>query len=118
MHRTKGGCMPPSGERGETHRIIVAELASVIEHVRKSLRRIEQVVASEADIGEPVADNVIVLDDVTPLYARADAVLRECHADLRLALRLLHGPNASRDMTSGNPGGEAFSMPAHWPVSA
>ena len=110
MHRTKGGGTPPhSDDRDEMHRVILAELASVLERVRMSLTRIEQAVACEAASEEPVADNVIVLDDVTPGYAQAEAVLRECDAGLRLALRLL---------TSDDTAGKAGLTPAHWSISA
>lgn len=113
VQNTKGSGMPTQARgRDERHREIVADLASVIEHVRKSLRLIEQAVASEAAIEEPVADNVIVLDDVTPRYARADAALRECDAGLSLALCLLQG-----SVTSGDTG-EGRLAAAHWPISA
>src|SRR5689334_8902441 len=114
MQKIVGGGMPTqSGGRDDRHGAIVADLASVIGHVRKSLRLIEQAVASEAAIEEAVADNVIVLDDVTPGYARADAVLRECDAGLSLALRLLQRP-----MTSVDTSGDGGLPPAHWPISA
>jgi hypothetical protein len=110
MQNIKVAGMPmQSGDRDQMHRAIVADLASVIEHVRKSLGLIEQAVASEAAVEEAVADNVIVLDDVTPGYARADAVLRECDAGLSLALRLLLGSVSS---------GEGGLPQAHWPISA
>jgi hypothetical protein len=110
MQNTKGGGMPmPSGTRDEMHRAIVADLASVVVHVRKSLNLIEQAIASEAAIEEAVADNVIVLDDITPGYARADAALRQCDAGLSLALRLLQG-----SVTTG----EAGLPQARWPISA
>ena len=45
MQKAKGDGMPmQSGERNEMLRVIVADLASVIEHVRKSQRLIEQAV--------------------------------------------------------------------------
>src|SRR5215471_2030328 len=98
MQNTMGGSVPtPSADRDEMHRAIVADLASVVEHVRKSLSLIERAVASEAAVEDAVADNMIVLDDVTPGYARADAVLRECDASLSLALRLLRGQATSGD---------------------
>jgi hypothetical protein len=114
MQNTKGGGMPkPSGNRDDMHSAIVADLASVIAHVRKSLSLIEQAVASEAAVEEAVADNIIVLDDITPGYARANAVLRECDAGLSLAVRLLQGSAASGD--TAYDGG----LPqAHWPISA
>ncbi len=98
MQKIRGGGMPTrSGGWEEMHGAIVAHLASVVEHIRKSLRLIEQAVTREAAVEDAVADNVIVLDDVTPGYARADALLRECDAGLSLALRLLQGPMTSVD---------------------
>ena len=115
MQKTKSGRVPTqSGGRDETHRAVVADLASVIDHVRSSVSLIEQAVASASGAEDAVADNVIVLDDVTPGYARVDVVaLRECDARLSLALRLLLGP-ASLGDTAGDGGLPA----AHWPISA
>jgi hypothetical protein len=113
MQKTKGGMPMQSGGREKTHRAIVADLASVIDHVRRSVSLIEQAVASESGAEDAVADNVIVLDDVTPGYAGVDAALRECDARLSLALRLLQGP-----MRSGDTAGDGGLPAAHWPISA
>lgn len=114
MQDIKGGGMPVhSGDRDETYRAVVAELASVIEHVRKSVRLIESALASEAAAEESAADNVIVLDDVTPGYARVNTALRECDASLSVAFRLLQGPD-----TAAKSAGEDGLPPARWPVSA
>ena len=118
MQDMKGGGMPvPSGNRDDTYRTVVSDLESVVEHVRKSLTLIESAIASEAVVDEIDADNVIVLDDVTPGYARADAVLRECNAGLSLALRLLQGPLMSAD-GSVEVAAEAHRAPAPWSISA
>ena len=96
MQNTEGSGLPTiSGDRDETHRAVVAELASVIEHIRKSRRLIESAIAGEAAAEEATADNVIVLDDVTPGYERVDAALRQCEAGLNVTLRLLQGPARS-----------------------
>ena len=58
---------------------------------------IESAIASDDDAEDAAADNIIVLDDVTPGYERVDAALRECDAGLSVALRLLQGPMASGD---------------------
>lgn len=118
MQDKMGGGMPaPSGDRDDTYRAVVSDLESVIEHVRKSLRLIESAIASEAAVDEIDADNVIVLDDVTPGYARADAALRECNAGLSLALRLLQGPLTSGD-GSVEFAAEAGQPSTPWPISA
>ena len=93
MQNTEGSGLPTmSGDRDETHRAVVAELASVIEHIRNSRRLIELAIAGEAAAEEATADNVIILDDVTPGYERVDAALRQCEAGLNVTLRLLQGP--------------------------
>jgi hypothetical protein len=74
------------------YRTVVSELASVIDRIRKSLGLIESAIASDAACDDAAADNVIVLDDVTPCYKRVDAALRDCDAGLSVALRLLRGP--------------------------
>src|SRR5262245_24979475 len=112
-----GGLPAPSGERDEMYRAVVSDLVSVIEHVRNSLGLIEGAIASEVAAEEAVADNVIVLDDVTPGYARADAVLRECDAGLSVALHLLQGPVTSGDGRLELANGAGLA-PAHWPISA
>jgi hypothetical protein len=96
MQNIEGGGLPAmSGDRDETHRAVVAELASVIEHIRKSRQLIDSAIAGEAAAEEATADNVIVLDDVTPGYERVDAALRQCEAGLNVSLRLLQGPARS-----------------------
>ena len=90
MQQAKGGGVQPGAAgRDQKYRTVVSDLASVIEQVRSSLRLIEAEIASETPCVEPAADNVFVLDDVTPGYARACAVLRECDAGLSAALHLL-----------------------------
>ena len=90
MQNIKAGGLPArSGDRDEMYRTVVSDLASVIEQVRSSLRLIESEIASETPSVESAADNVFVLDDVTPGYTRACAVLRECDAGLSAALHLL-----------------------------
>jgi hypothetical protein len=97
MQQAKGGVIQPgSASRDHKYRTVVSDLASVIEQVRNSLRLIESEIASEAPYVESAADNVFVLDDVTPGYTRAWAVLRECDAGLSAALHLLQ--------ESGTPG--------------
>lgn len=118
MQDTKGGGMPaPSGDRDEMYRAVVSELASVIAHVRKSLKLIELAITSGAGVEETAADNVIVLDDVTPGYQRVDAALRECDTGLNVALRLLQGPVKSGD-AAGKSAQEGGPTPARRPIFA
>lgn|SRR5689334_2951892 len=117
MQKTKGaGAQPGPAGRNETHRIVVSDLASVIDQVRKSLRLIESEIASGTAPEEAVADDIVVLDDVTPGYTRAYGVLRECDTGLSVALHLLR--------ESMTPGERMFEFcegglpPAHLPVPA
>ncbi len=88
MQKTRGGGrQPESADRNERHRMVVTDLASVIGRVRKSLELIESEIAGETHAEE--AADIIVLDDVTPGYSRAQAALRDCEAGLRAALHLL-----------------------------
>jgi len=115
MQNIKGGGTPVrAGDRDKMYRAVVAELASVIEHVRKSRKLIESAIASDAAAEDGAADNVIVLDDVTPGYERVDAALRECDTGLSVALRLLQGPEVSGNAAAAGGG----LPPTRLPISA
>jgi len=76
----------------DAYRAVVSDLVSLIEHVRSSLRLIERAIACDASVaGQESSANVIVLDDVSPRYMKAAAVLQACDADLGDALRSLTG---------------------------
>jgi hypothetical protein len=76
--------------RNDGYRSIVSDLISLIEHVQASTQLIESAIAREASLGNhEVAANVIVLDDVTPRYAKANAALSACSARLGIALHFL-----------------------------
>ena len=63
---------------------------SLIEHIQASMKLVETAVASEALAdNEEIDANVVVLDDVTPRYVRANAALAACNADLGAALQAL-----------------------------
>jgi hypothetical protein len=73
---------------------VVSDLVSLIEHVQKSLRLIEQTIARETSPemtpGSPESStNIIVLDDISPRYIKADAALHACDVNLGIALRSL-----------------------------
>jgi hypothetical protein len=117
MQKTKGaGTQPASAGRNDRHRMVVSDLASLIDQVRKSLRLIESEIASGTTPEEAIADDIVVLDDVTPGYRWAYGVLRECDAGLSVALHLLRESMA--------PGERMYEFyegglpPAHLPVSA
>jgi hypothetical protein len=72
----------------QTYRSVVSDLMSLIEHVQMAIRQVEQVLAREDSLID-VQDDVVVLDDVTPGYVRADAALNACSAKLDAALHVL-----------------------------
>jgi hypothetical protein len=103
-----GGTIVQSEGRNESYHLIVSELASLIEHVQAGMRLLESAIASEAaPDGQEVAADVIVLDDVTPRYARVSAALSSCNAGLGVALHVLqdtrtakHGTDERRNRSS------------------
>ena len=69
---------------------IVRDLITPIEHVQGSIAAIEAEIAREQLCSNPEnAANVIVLDDVTPRYAKASVALNVCRAGLGTALHVL-----------------------------
>jgi hypothetical protein len=81
------GVTAQSDDRDDIYRAVVANLASLIEHIQTSLTMLEAAVAREATVAvQELAANVVVLDDVTPLYLKADVALKACDAGLGVAL--------------------------------
>ena len=83
---------------------IVHDLITLIEHVQGSIAAIEAEIAREQFCSNPDnAANVIVLDDVTPRYAKASAALNVCRASLSTALHVLADSKGSarRSMRQG-----------------
>ncbi|HVX76186.1 MAG TPA: hypothetical protein VHB49_08670 [Bradyrhizobium sp.] len=79
-----------SDNRNETCGSIVANLATLIEHLNASSRALELAIASEAaHDGLDGPEDIVVLDDVTPCYLSANAALNACNAWLVVALRTL-----------------------------
>jgi len=84
------GTVAPSCERRDGDQAIVSDLVSLIERVEASVRLIEAAIAKETCFGDQeTAGNVVVLDDVTPRYVRANAALNSSEANLGAALRFL-----------------------------
>lgn len=106
MQNTTGGSAPlrPS-DRDDGDRSIASNLASLIEQVQANLTLIESAITGESVPDYQEAANVIVLDDVTPRYAKAHAVLSTCSANLGLAVHLLLDSKISRHGTDACAGG-------------
>jgi len=97
----------PDGQN-DSYRSVVSDLVGLIEHVQASLRLIEQTMVPETSLGSPEnAGNVVVLDDVSPRYAKAAAALKACDINLGVALHVL--------LDSRTPGASAYAeiAPAH-----
>src|SRR3954452_21021702 len=81
-------------DQNATYRAVVSDLVSLVEHVQKSLRLIEQTIARETSLetspemspGRESSTNIIVLDDISPRYIKADAALQACDVNLGIAL--------------------------------
>jgi hypothetical protein len=90
MHNPAGGKTPTPPDGNASDRAIVFDLVSLIEGVRASTKMIEAAIAREASFGnQEIAANVVVLDDVTPRYLRANAALNSSEANLAAALQFL-----------------------------
>ena|ERR1700748_2287388 len=79
---------------------IVSELAALLDHVQVSMKAIEIAIAREASSGSPeYVDDVFLLDDVTPRYARAGSALEACNTSLEAALQFLREAETSAPLT-------------------
>ena len=77
-------------DQNATYRAVISDLVSLVDHVQKSLRLIEQTIARETSPettpGSPESStNIIVLDDVSPRYMKAAAALQACDVNLGIA---------------------------------
>jgi hypothetical protein len=78
------------------YRSVVVDLVTLAERIQASMRLLERATSGALPRGNPdVHDNVFVLDDVTPCYARASAALRACQVGLGEALHLMQGTPGS-----------------------
>ena len=97
-----GGTSARFDVRNDSYRSIVSDLVSLVERVRESVKLIELAVADETPAGnQELAANIIVLDDVTPRYAKAYAELAASNAGLGMALHLLMDSRTSRHGADG-----------------
>jgi hypothetical protein len=91
--------------RDDSYRAIVSDLTSLIEQVRNCTKRVELAIASEALPGDQdVAAKFVMLDDVTPRYARTTTALNTCNAGLTMALHFLRDTGTSEPGMDGSAG--------------
>ena len=83
-------------DRNDNYNSVVSDLVSLIEHMQASMKMLEGAIARELPLGgQEAAGNVIVLDDITPCYVKANAALHACNAGLGVALHFLAGAEPS-----------------------
>jgi hypothetical protein len=86
-----------SDNRNDCYSSIVSNLGSLVEQVRANMKLIESAIANGASLGnQEAAASIIVLDDVTPRYVRANAALNACNVSLGIALDLLRDVRTSK----------------------
>jgi hypothetical protein len=78
----------PPEDQDEGYYMVVSDLVSLIDHVQASIKLLEAAKAEKTH-GDPEWMDVVVLDDVTPLYAQAGVALDACNASLSAALQFL-----------------------------
>ena len=97
-----GGLPAPSEALNNSFDSIVSNLACLIQHIQASIELIETAIDQESRAGDQeIGADVVVLDDITPRYAKATAALSACNASLGVALQFLpdtktSGPRADR----------------------
>jgi hypothetical protein len=85
-----------SSRQSDNHLSVVTDLASLIERIQASIQMLEPGIARALPPGElETYDDVVVLDDVTPRYVRANTALDACRARLGVALHCLLDTEAS-----------------------
>ena len=82
-----GGGSVQSDDRRDTLNSIASDLLSLISYVQTSVKLVETAIAGELAPGIQEPTNIIVLDDITPRYLTAHALLNTCDEGLGAALR-------------------------------
>ena len=83
-----GDAAVPFENRNDGLYLIVSDLVSLVDHVQASIRLIETATSQDC-AGNQEFVEIVMLDDVTPLYALAGAALGACNTSLRAVLRFL-----------------------------
>jgi len=78
------------GDHDESFGSVVSDLICLIGHVQASIKLIEAAIVRETSLGnQDSTTDIVVLDDVTPCYAKANAALIACNVSLSAALQSL-----------------------------
>jgi|SRR5664279_4802587 hypothetical protein len=92
------GVSAPSDGTNDSYHAVVSDLLSLIAHVQSSINLMESAMVSEPS-RDNQETNIVVLDDVTPRYAKANAALNAASAGLRVALHFLQDARPSKHET-------------------
>jgi hypothetical protein len=108
MQNSAEGGLPAASEGlDDSFASIVSNLVSLIQHIQASIELIETAIDQEQHAGDQeIGADIVVLDDVTPRYARATAALSTCNASVGVALQFLletktAGSQADRTLDRG-----------------
>lgn len=103
MQNSTDSGLPASSEgRNDSFASIVSNLVSLSQHIQASIELIETAIDQESHADDQeICTDIVVLDDVTPRYAKATAALSACKASLGVAMEFLldtetSGPRADR----------------------
>jgi hypothetical protein len=84
------GSYPQPDSRNDTYFSVVLDLVSLAAQIQASINKLETAIARELPAGDSEAyENVVVLDDVTPCYVKANTALHACKAGLEAALHCM-----------------------------
>jgi hypothetical protein len=73
----------------DSRQLLASELRALITQIETTMRLIEATMVQEAGGDQPGSAEVVVLDDVTPRYAAANAALSACKSSVDAALKFL-----------------------------
>jgi hypothetical protein len=105
------GISAASDGTNDNYHAIVSDLVSLVARLQSSIRLIETTMVGDATLGnQEFASNIVVLDDVTPRYAKANAALNAAHAGLGVALHFLLDARPSKYPTDERGGRDRRSV--------
>jgi hypothetical protein len=110
QNSAEGGRPAPSEGLDDSFASIVSNLVSLIQHIQASIELIETAIDQEQHAGDQeIGANIVVLDDVTPRYAKATAALSTCNASLGVALQILLETKTSQLQVDRTPDRRMFA---------
>jgi hypothetical protein len=106
-----GGTSTTSDGPNDNYHAIVSDLVALVAQLQSSIHLIESAMVGDAPLGhQESASNIVVLDDITPRYARANAALNAASAGLRVALHFLRDARPSKYPTDQRAGPDRRSI--------